>query len=37
MIDHLIIQKGKASQTRASAVEMTNIIQYGAQNVIFIK
>ena len=29
-IDHLIIQKGKPIQNKVSALEMTNIIQYGA-------
>ena len=32
-IDHLIIQKGKAIQSKVSALEMTNILQYGAQNI----
>lgn len=29
-IDHLIIQRGKPMQNKVSALEMTNIIQYGA-------
>lgn len=29
-IDHLIIQRGKPIQNKVSALEMTNIIQYGA-------
>jgi SWI/SNF-related matrix-associated actin-dependent regulator of chromatin subfamily A member 5 len=29
-IDHLIIQRGKAVQNKVSAIEMTSIIQYGA-------
>ena len=29
-IDHLIIQKGKNIQNKVSALEMTNILQYGA-------
>ena len=32
-IDHLIIQKGKSIQSKVSALEMTNILQYGAQNI----
>jgi hypothetical protein len=32
-IDHLIIQKGKSVQSKVSALEMTNILQYGAQNI----
>lgn len=29
-IDHLIIQRGKPLQNKVSALEMTNILQYGA-------
>lgn len=32
-IDHLIIQKGKSVQSKVSALEMTNILQFGAQNI----
>ena len=32
-IDHLIIQKGKSEKSKVSALEMTSILQYGAQNV----
>ena len=33
-IDHLIIQKGKNVQNKVSAVEMTKILQYGADKII---
>ena len=32
-IDHLIIQKGKNIQNKVSALEMTNMIQYGADKI----
>jgi SNF2 family DNA or RNA helicase len=32
-IDHLIIQKGKPIQNKVSALEMTNIIQYGVDKI----
>ena len=32
-IDHLIIQKGKSVQNKVSALEMTNILQYGADKI----
>jgi SNF2 family DNA or RNA helicase len=32
-IDHLIIQKGKQTQNKVTALEMNNIIQYGADKI----
>jgi SNF2 family DNA or RNA helicase len=32
-IDHLIIQKGKQTQNKVTALEMNNIIQYGADRI----
>ena len=32
-IDHLIIQKGKKTENKATAVEMTTMIQYGADKI----
>jgi SNF2 family DNA or RNA helicase len=32
-IDHLIIQKGKLTQNKVTALEMNNIIQYGADRI----
>ena len=32
-IDHLIIQKGKRNEHKATAIEMTNMLQYGADKI----
>ena len=32
-IDHLIIQKGKKNENKATAIEMTTMLQYGADKI----